>query len=646
MAKAAKAGLLDYCIYLGDAVYSTWMLSRIVPGGPGFKPNFDANGINIMPSSYEDYCNVHRGYKIDPDLQEMYRSMSLIVVYNDHEVRNDYCIDPTNFDKIILTDGVYNYNRDGGAFSTSILTANTVPTTGSLPAPDQNVGLLQRALRAWYDHLPMWGSGTFGGRSGSLQYSSTSGYTPLDRTYKLGNLLSIHLLDDVAKNVATGTQLNPMFDNMVPYNLYNIPNSTGPQGATGTIPIANLYSTTYGFGSNTGAYVSDMKNLILWQKRMLNDRETVQQSQINNLISAMSGANTAWNIVIVSYRKNVTTNGPISDGYIPPSFLTDYTTGAYNTTTNLPLSTVPYIMSQFPYRTSANGYPLSTYSAEQLPWIAQAQQELFNEGKIDYRLNQTSDTAAIASWRTRAKIADALSTFKNTIVLSGDNHDNFIGHIHTTSTINNVIAGGRFNGTGYWLNYQTSTGSIDISTTPIAATVWTPMLNSNIFSTFYSQSWQDQRTNNAISDFMRNQWPGMVDWNNISLLNSRGFSTITFTSTGANLKNIFVGGFSTGFATGPNAQLIQTITDTFQNNGSNVFNGLSGREDVLQLCAQYIIPRNTTSNPGNLPLQIVKGSVPRWLNYLPENYVYYQPVNTSVGPAYYSYNQNITINQI
>lgn len=646
MAEAAKAGYLDYCIYIGDAIYATWGLSRIVQAGSfsSRKPYFDENGIAINAETYEEYCQAHRSYKMDPDLQEMYRSLSLIIVYNDHEVRNDYYIDPTNKDKIILADGAYNYNRDGDAFTTSIIQNGTVPSTGSLPALDQNEGLLTRALRAWYDHLPMWGTGTFAGRSGTVNFSSTTGYTPLDRTYKIGDLLSIHIVDDVVTNVAAENQLNPLYENMIPYNIYNLPNSTGAEGATGTIPLQSLYSSKYNFGENTGAFVADCKEVLKWQQTMLGEREAIPQSQINNLVTAMSGANTAWNIVMVSYRKNSFMMGPITDGYIPPSFLTDYKTGAYNATTNR--SIVPYIMSTFPYQNSSNGYPLSTYGSETLPYIALAQSQLYAEAETDYAYNQTSDSAAYSSWKTRKALADALSTFKNTVVISGDQHDNFIGHMHTTDFINNVIAGRRSNGgTGYWLNYQTSTGSIDISTTPIVGTMFTPMSNTNIFAAAYSQSWQDIATNNAVSDFMRNQWPGFVEWNNISLLNSRGFSTLTFTQDEATIKNIFVGGFSTGLATGAGAQTIREITDTYRV-PNNIFQGRSGRQDVLQLAGQYTIPKNTTSNPGNQPLIINKSTVPRWTNYLPDDYAYYQPVNLTPGNDYYSYNTDINVSQI
>jgi len=640
MAKAAKAGYLDYCIYLGDAVYSTWGLNRIIQAGPGVKPNVDANGVQIMPTSYEEYCAVHRAYKSDPDLQEMYRSLSLIVVYNDHEIRNDSLINPTFLDRSYNTDWVYNYNMSGTSFNSALPQNGTVPATGALPMDDTQ-GLMQRALRAWYDHLPMYGAGSYAGIDGTVNFNMLTGYTPLDRTYRLGNLCSIHILDDVAQNIASGAQINPFYNNLTTYFPYALPNSTGPEGATGCIAFPVLQSATYGYGTNTGAFIDDVKKVLRWQKQMLGEREAIKQSQLNNLRVQMSGSNTAWNIVIISYRKNSFWLGPITDGYIPETFLTDYSTGAYNSSDP---KTIPFIFSAFPYNTGSNGL-VGTYVNETLPWIALAQKQLYEAGESPYLYNQACDTSMMASWRTRDAITDVLKDFKNTIVLSGDQHDNFIGHMHTRDTINYVCTGGRQGGTGYWLNYQTSTGSIDISTVPIVGTVWTPMLNTNIFPNFFAQSFQDQVTNNGIGDFMKFQWPGFVEWSNISLLNSRGFSTIGLTSTGATLKNIFVGGFSTGAATGANAQTIRNLVDTFRT-PNNIFNGLNGRQDVLQLCAQYVIPRNTTSYNGNQPLVIVKAVAPRWRNYLPSNYVYYQPVNQTVSPSYYSYNDNITISQI
>ena len=627
MSQLSKAGKLDYVLICGDYLYTDQISSRLETSGD--KPFLDENGNLVFATTYNGYCSCYRAQKIDPDFQEMSRSISIIPMYNDHEVRNDWMVNPVNKDEIAFVSGNYNYNSTGTSYVSS-----------QIPLEDTR-GLLRTSLRAYYDHLPVWGLTSIGGLStnGSFTFSTGAGMTPLDRQYKFGNLVSVHLLDDSAQNYYNEEDMNPFFtytgssynSARINFNTYLIPNT----GSATSIAFPRLLN----FTGATGAFKDAIKPYLLWQERMLATRQAVQNSQLTKLYNDMTGSNCQWRVVLSGYKKNYLPIASLSDGLLPTNMGTDSNTGPkYPSTAQT--GTLNFIFSDFPYNGMAISGSMPTSELRQtLPLVCEAWRELYATGAVSTNYCRVIGTNYQASQRTADDVSNILKQFKNNILVAGDTHDIEISHIHSKESLNTLFNAGR-DVNGMWNTYLTSTGSVDISTNPIVSTLITPMGNSNMFPAYLPQSWEEALVHNGSLQLKKYQCPQFVDYCDLSLINGKGFTYMTITSTGADIKNLFVGGYDVSLTN----QEVRNI-GTISRNRDNIFNGISRREDKLQICSEYVIPTNTSSVIGNLPVQIIK-PLPTWVDYIPTGYYGKIPVNVTNSTQYVNYNTTITPSQL
>lgn len=130
---------LDFVAHLGDYIYE---------GGPRSNGVRQHDGPEIV--SLASYRNRHALYKLDPDLQAAHAAFPFVVVYDDHEVENDYS-------------GVFDQNGS--------------PPSAFLPRR-------ANAYQAYVEHLPFAPSVQAVGSNLSLY-----------RRFRFGNLASLSLLD-------------------------------------------------------------------------------------------------------------------------------------------------------------------------------------------------------------------------------------------------------------------------------------------------------------------------------------------------------------------------------------------------------------------------------------------------------------------
>lgn len=142
---------LDLVLFLGDYIYEypgTGSRIRVPPGG--------------WVNSLDDYRQRHALYKSDPDLQAMHRHCPWLLVWDDHEVQNDYA-------------GVH--AGDSGPRD---------------PGKSDDFGLRRAsAYQAYYEHMPL--------RAAALDRTpGQQGFDGLKMYQRLqfGRLASMHLLDD------------------------------------------------------------------------------------------------------------------------------------------------------------------------------------------------------------------------------------------------------------------------------------------------------------------------------------------------------------------------------------------------------------------------------------------------------------------
>jgi len=683
MSKAAQAGKLDYLLSCGDFVYIDTNYYKI---DSQFKHFIDENGLRTYPTKYSQFCTVHRMYKQDPDWQECMRSLSFIYVFNDHDVvRNNLAILASDRNQAIMLGPDYNYlydpayptipqsvwvnNPGAQAGSTFAKTPNSVAIpTGATGPLDNTTNLYKTGMIAWYDHYPIYGSNrrldvnestynTVSGYQvdrlqriagstdpdlcGYFSWTSTGGVGPLEKTYTFGDLVSIHILDDSSQVTIPPEVLNPYYNNKVTWNpLY--PPSTGtytlisnPSGPYTTVFIPPVTGTNItapmplfvDYGSNTGAFLSDLKTILRWQD-YVSSMKQVLDSQMTNLYNAMTGANTKWKVLLTGYSEDLLPSTSVTDGAVPSTMSASvvetnvFQKGAY---------TDYYI---------ATGAVLDT-----LKYIGKAQKELYDAGSVSSQVYYPSKF--LLSKRHANNVYDLLSNFNNVIVIGGDNHTHMIGHLHSSTGTEAIFSAGR-NATGIWNNYTTgSSGAINNASYPIVGALFEPICNqwtriTGGTPTYTSQGTTDKNANNGHADLIKYQDPRIVDFNNGFLNNSRGFTLFDISSTGCNVRNFFVGGHNVTNQT-------NTVKDIlFPSNATtlDVFgNSLIYREDKLEVTSQYLVPYNTGAFRGTSPIQIVKPMV-RFDSYLPDGYPYKIPVNCTSTGAFASYNTPITISQL
>jgi alkaline phosphatase D len=84
----------DFVIHLGDYTYEYGIANGIGPRNPNLPPEFATE-----TETLERYRLQHALYKTDPHLQAAHRAHPFIVIWDDHEVVNDYTGDPFWFSR-------------------------------------------------------------------------------------------------------------------------------------------------------------------------------------------------------------------------------------------------------------------------------------------------------------------------------------------------------------------------------------------------------------------------------------------------------------------------------------------------------------------------------------------------------------------
>ena len=148
----------DLVIHLGDYIYEsaigfgTQLRDIEVPGNVGFTPN-----------DLESYRFRHALYRLDPNLQEAHRIAPWLVIWDDHEVDNNF------FGDIV---------RD-------------------VPAAQSLLALRAAAYQAWYEHMPV--------RQESIPQGPD---LQLFRSRTFGTLLDVNLLDTRQYRTSQGVSCN------------------------------------------------------------------------------------------------------------------------------------------------------------------------------------------------------------------------------------------------------------------------------------------------------------------------------------------------------------------------------------------------------------------------------------------------------
>ncbi|WP_460415705.1 alkaline phosphatase D family protein [Planifilum fimeticola] len=135
---------LDLILHLGDYIYEHGTGEYLSPSGNVRSHN------SRKPQTLEEYRNRHALYKTDPELQKAHAAFPWVVVWDDHEVENNY--------------------------------AGTVPQ-----GEEERRDFIRRrtaAYRAYYEHMPL--RSRFMPRQGGIQ---------LYRRFRCGNLADFHVLD-------------------------------------------------------------------------------------------------------------------------------------------------------------------------------------------------------------------------------------------------------------------------------------------------------------------------------------------------------------------------------------------------------------------------------------------------------------------
>jgi phosphodiesterase/alkaline phosphatase D-like protein len=694
MAKIAQSGKLDYLLSCGDLYYQDIGSSR---ADLFFKEAIDSNGMKTFPITYEQFCQIYRVYKQDPDWQECFRSLSLIYLWDDHDaVRNGWMVNSVDKERLYFgTDAYCDYNLDGSLWPYSAgANARTRPskvdgrlqityTTGPM---DNTQGMLKRATRAWYDSNPVEGlyfaSNSTDTNNASLQndtlyisqqngnvrqflgtttlvgypnWTSTGGLAPLEKTYKFGDLVSVHILDDMSQNYMDPALLNPYYNSQLPYHpLYPpvtgtytlIPNPSGPFTTVFIPPVGSVTGCssmpryqTYNLGGgvyNTGAFLADLKTVVLYNNYVSCTRKGLMDYQMTGLYNSMTGAGTKWKVILSGMRGGLTTTNPVSDGLFPSGMS----------------STVKNVLV-----TDSLGYYSSTYFMTgsdadiTLEYLARANRELYASGAVDYPLVYWKDADFQKQKRNGLMLTSLLSNFNNCIVLAGDKHDHYVANMHSPQITASIFDAGR-NATGVWNNYTTgSLGAVNNSVYPVVGAYFSPQHNSigelNESSSLRSQSTREKQLQNGSQDLAKYQDPRIVDFNYNFLNNLKGFTLFDFSSTGCDAKYFFVGGYDVG-----NTSLapINFIVP----GGNGIIPGLDAynkrivyRDNKLELSCRYSVPFNTGTFQGTSPIQIVKPTV-KWAGYdfLPEGYPYKVPVNCTTASDFINYNTPYTISQL
>ena len=84
----------DFVIHLGDYTYEYGIANNTGPRNPNLPPEFVAE-----TETLDRYRLQHALYKTDPHLQAAHRAHPFIVIWDDHEVQNDYTGDPFWFSR-------------------------------------------------------------------------------------------------------------------------------------------------------------------------------------------------------------------------------------------------------------------------------------------------------------------------------------------------------------------------------------------------------------------------------------------------------------------------------------------------------------------------------------------------------------------
>ncbi len=79
----------DFVVHLGDYTYEYGIANNTGPRNPNLPPEFTTE-----TETLERYRLQHALYKTDPHLQAAHRAHPFVVIWDDHEVQNDYTSDP------------------------------------------------------------------------------------------------------------------------------------------------------------------------------------------------------------------------------------------------------------------------------------------------------------------------------------------------------------------------------------------------------------------------------------------------------------------------------------------------------------------------------------------------------------------------
>ncbi|SFF90271.1 alkaline phosphatase D [Planifilum fulgidum] len=135
---------LDLVLHLGDYIYEHGTGEYLCPSGNVRSHN------SRKPRTLEEYRNRHALYKTDPDLQKAHAAFPWVVVWDDHEVENNYA--------------------------------------GTIPQGEEGrrdfIRRRMAAYRAYYEHMPL--RSRFMPRRGEMR---------LYRRFRCGDLVNFHVLD-------------------------------------------------------------------------------------------------------------------------------------------------------------------------------------------------------------------------------------------------------------------------------------------------------------------------------------------------------------------------------------------------------------------------------------------------------------------
>lgn len=146
-AAAAKMGDIDVAVHLGDYIYE-YGRTGYASGDAAAMGRLSEPADEIL--SLADYRVRHAQYRTDPDLQSLHAAMPMIAVWDDHEISND-----------TWREGAENHTEGvEGAFA------------------DRRAA----AIRAYHEWMP-------------TRVSDPSQPDRIYRSFRFGNLLSLHMLD-------------------------------------------------------------------------------------------------------------------------------------------------------------------------------------------------------------------------------------------------------------------------------------------------------------------------------------------------------------------------------------------------------------------------------------------------------------------